>query len=174
VRAVLPVLVSTSLGSRRHSRRRRGSADISTKLSGYAATGVAFKAVSAPWVQPTADGDRTTSETQSFFWVGLGGDFERSMQSTTARPRLQGERRGALLRVVRDSGREAVHIGARPAGDRIQASASRGGRVGLRLRNSRPAKASSGRADGGARRLVREWIAEAPTAVLARDQVIPL
>ncbi len=51
----------------------------SDNWSGYAATGAAFKSVSATWVEPVAQClGRSAGETSSAFWVGLGGELKSS------------------------------------------------------------------------------------------------
>jgi hypothetical protein len=51
----------------------------STNWSGYAVTGPAFSVVRGRWIEPAANClSRVTAETDSSFWVGLGGYDERS------------------------------------------------------------------------------------------------
>jgi hypothetical protein len=177
----LPTALAAALVLAAAAAARAGSADVSTNWSGYAATGAAFSAVSAGWVQPSAEClTRTTSETQAFFWVGLGGDLESSGKleqiGTEADCASSGAARYSAWYELWPG--SPVRIGLRVSpGDRMWASVrvrerdvmlvlrnlTTGERFGRTVTTSSPDTSSA------------EWIVEAPTAVLSGgDQIIPL
>ncbi len=153
----------------------------SDNWSGYAATGAAFKSVSASWVEPVAQCfGRSAGETSSAFWVGLGGELKSSYKL---------EQTGTEADCLDDGNAEyfawfelwplestplTMRVGP---GDRIAASVRLGrASVHFRLldvtRHEQFSKTVEMRAPDGSS---AEWIVEAP-AVLShgRHQIDPM
>jgi hypothetical protein len=153
----------------------------STNWSGYAVTGPAFTVVRGRWIEPAANClGRVTAETDSSFWVGLGGYAESSKGieqiGTEADCSPDGRERYFAWYEMWPARSRDINLRV-SAGDRMSAFVEVDGTtVIIQLRNL-----TTGRSFSRALRLAApdttsaEWIAEAPALVVSHGSpILPL
>jgi hypothetical protein len=177
--ALLAALVAACAGASCASATSpRGSSD---NWSGYAAFGVKFKSVRGSWVQPSAQCfGRSTSFTESSFWVGLGGNSRSSYKveqiGTEADCNPDGTASYYAWYELWPADGVNLHLDIQP-GDRIAARVDIGrASVYVSIRNQTTGRRFSKtipmrNPDGTS----AEWIAEAPAITVRHsDQIVPM
>ena len=153
----------------------------STNWSGYAVTGPAFTVVKGRWVQPAANClGRVTAETDSSFWVGLGGyaDSSKGIEQIGTESDCSPDGSDSYFAWYEMWPARSRDINLRvSAGDRMSAFVKVDGtKVIIQLRNL-----TTGKSFSRTLRLVApdttsaEWIAEAPALIVRHGSpILPL
>jgi hypothetical protein len=157
-----------------------GVPDFTQNWSGYTSAGPAFVAVSGGWRQPAADClSNAAGATGASFWVGLGGQLERSHKieqiGTSADCNADGTTSAYGWYELWPAAPVTVRLDVR-AGDKIFATVTiRGGKVSFGLADTTTEQAyrrtlTVGRPDTSS----ADWIAEAPRESMHDQRSVPL